>query len=103
MVTLETLRDSIVHTTRPRKVILFGSRARGDSRDVSDYDMVVVVEPGADAEKLRIAALLEARKLGVPIDLIVLDVDSFDYEAAWDSSIIHEAIESGTVIYEAAG
>ena len=27
-----------------RKILLFGSRARGDARDDSDYDMLVVVD-----------------------------------------------------------
>jgi predicted nucleotidyltransferase len=29
---------------RVRRIILFGSRARGDARDDSDYDVVVVVD-----------------------------------------------------------
>ena len=64
---------------------------------------MVVVDRGTDAEKLRVAALLAVRKLGVPVDLIVLDADSFEEEANWESSIVHEAMESGRVIYEAAG
>lgn len=34
----------IVDTSHPEKVILFGSRARGDSRGDSDIDLLVIVD-----------------------------------------------------------
>jgi HEPN domain-containing protein/predicted nucleotidyltransferase len=38
---LERMIDAIVGEVRPRRVILFGSRARGEARPASDYDFVI--------------------------------------------------------------
>ena len=60
---------------RVEKIILFGSRARGDYREESDYDILIVVEGKPDR---RIRRLLSARigarvahELLVPVDVIV--------------------------------
>ena len=57
------------------RVVLFGSRARGDCREDSDYDVLVVVEGEIDREtrrllSARISARV-ARRLLVPVDVIV--------------------------------
>ena len=53
------------------RIVLFGSRARGDELPYSDFDVAVILdEPG---DKLRLAE--ELRKLkprGLPLDLLVL-------------------------------
>jgi len=36
--------DRIVERAQPDKVILFGSRARGDARPNSDFDVLVIKE-----------------------------------------------------------
>ena len=38
------LLDRVVAYFRPARVILFGSRARGDHQPDSDYDLLVVVD-----------------------------------------------------------
>ena len=53
------------------KVILFGSRARGQSRSDSDLDLIVV-EPVIESRKAEFVRLRNALgEVGVPIDLIV--------------------------------
>ena len=42
--TLEKIRDVIVETVHPDKIILFGSRARGTNREDSDYDVFILKE-----------------------------------------------------------
>ena len=40
--TLNKIKDIIVKTVSPNKVILFGSRARGEAKSDSDYDILVI-------------------------------------------------------------
>ena len=54
-------------------VVLFGSRARGDHKPYSDFDLMVIVEEGYAAQALELATRLKPRAL--PVDLIVLQVD----------------------------
>jgi HEPN domain-containing protein len=46
----EALLDAVVRHYRPRQVILFGSRGRGDAGSDSDWDLLVVVDDGAPVE-----------------------------------------------------
>lgn len=48
--TLEKIRDIIVETVHPDKIILFGSRATGNYRDDSDYD-IFIIKSGIDNER----------------------------------------------------
>ena len=41
---LKRILDVIVDTIAPKKVILFGSRARGDASQNSDYDICIIQE-----------------------------------------------------------
>jgi len=57
------------------KVILFGSRARGEERADSDLDLLVI-EPEVKSRRAEFVRLREALgDLGVPIDLVVLSAE----------------------------
>ena len=47
------LLDPVVDYFKPQRVILFGSRARGEATRDSDIDLLVVVEDDTPAEKLK--------------------------------------------------
>ena len=38
----------LVDELRPERVILFGSRARGDDKETSDYDMLIIADYFSD-------------------------------------------------------
>lgn len=46
------LLDPVVDYVRPQRVILFGSRARGEARRGSDIDLLVIVDDDTPSEKL---------------------------------------------------
>jgi predicted nucleotidyltransferase len=56
------LLKSVVDYFNPRKVILFGSRARGDARPDSDHDLLVIVDDDTPMMKLHWRSIHEARR-----------------------------------------
>src|ERR1700758_4253374 len=47
------LLDPVVEYFKPQRVILFGSRARGEATRDSDIDLLVIVDDDTPAEKLK--------------------------------------------------
>ncbi len=84
------LLDEIVRrllSVHPRaRVLLFGSRARGDARADSDYDLLVVT-PDLPTEASRSTrARLALRGLGVAFDLVMMtpaEFASLQQSRAW--------------------
>lgn len=56
------LLDPVVDYFHPRRIILFGSVARGESGSNSDYDLMVILDDDAPREKVSLAAGFEARR-----------------------------------------
>ena len=55
------------------RVVLFGSHARGDADDGSDYDILVIEPDVADAARESVRLRTELGDLLVPIDVVVID------------------------------
>jgi uncharacterized protein len=85
----------------PEEVWLFGSRARGDARPTSDWDLLVVVSDSMDEDELD---LMDAWRLqrdsGVHAD--VIPVRASDYRALVDTpnTLAYEVAREGFVIHE---
>jgi uncharacterized protein len=84
----------------PAKVVLFGSRARGDSDDRSDYDFLVIEREVDDRfdEMVRLDRILG--RMLIPADVVVI---SERYARKWGSvkgTMVHEAITQGRVVAE---
>lgn len=84
----------------PAKVILFGSRARGDANDRSDFDFLVVERDIVDrfAETVRLGRVLG--RLLIPADVVVISEQYAEKWAPVKGTLIHEALSHGTVIAE---
>jgi uncharacterized protein len=84
------------------KVILFGSRSRGEERSNSDVDLVVIEpekieKPAAESTRLR----RELRGLGVNVDLIVVSAKYAEERARMDGSLMQEVLSEGRVLVNA--
>jgi predicted nucleotidyltransferase len=84
----------------PAKVILFGSRARGDAHYGSAFDFLVIEETvtnrGAEAVRLRDAL----GDFKAPVDLIVLDAALAARRAKVQGTVVHRALHEGRVLAE---
>lgn len=68
----------IVRAVDPYRIILFGSRARGDERPDSDYDLLVVLDRVDDRRAARIAIRSAFADLPLAADVLVASVDEVD-------------------------
>ena len=95
------LLDPVVAYFRPRRVILFGSRARGDFGPDSDIDLLVVVDDDTPAEKVTLRAGSEARRpYHEPADVIPVREATFRQNALVAGTLSRAAALDGIVVYE---
>ncbi len=86
----------------PIKIVLFGSRARGDAGPDSDFDFLVVERDPQDrhAEMVRLGRAL--RPLGMPFDVVVVSERYADDWGGVEGSMVHAALTEGRVLHAAA-
>jgi predicted nucleotidyltransferase len=95
------LLEAVVAYFRPRRVILFGSRARGDYRSDSDVDLLVVTDDDTPAEKLTLQAGYESRRsYRRPADVVPCRESTFRRRALIPGTLCYVAAREGIVIYE---
>ena len=97
---LSRIIDVIVSTLDPDTIILFGSRARGDAREDSDFD-ICVLKTGI-SERRPVARRLYRALYGVgaPVELIVDTPDTFNKFKDNPHLIYRDIARYGKVVYE---
>ena len=99
----DDLLRRVVACLNPRRVILFGSRARGEASRDSDFDLLIVVDDGVPAQRLDWRALHEARRgFKGAVDLIPCRESVFRDRADVVGSLPWIASTEGMVVYERA-
>lgn len=93
----------IVDGFHPQKIILFGSRARGDAAPDSDADLLVVMH--VRGSRRRQAARMEAALagIGLPKDIIIVTPSEFERLRHVVGGIVYPAVREGRVLYDRAG
>ena len=100
--TIKRLTELLVQAAKPKRIIMFGSQARGEAGEDSDLDVMVVEEGVTDraGEMVRLNRLL--RSLDIPVDLLVVSAEKFNYWRDTPGNVYFEAATDGKVLYEAA-
>ena len=96
------LTGVLVQAAHPKRIILFGSQARGDAAPHSDFDIMVVEEKPADrfGEMVRLNRLI--RSFDIAVDLLVVSDEKFQYWRETPGNVYYEAATGGQVLYQAA-
>lgn len=97
---LEKAIKIIVQVADPDKIILFGSRSRGDSKEESDFDICVIKKGVDHRRKLAQQISRSLYGIGAPMDVIVETPEKLDELKTNPYMIYKEIIIHGTVLYE---
>jgi predicted nucleotidyltransferase len=97
---VEKMTRRIVEDFHPRRIILFGSHARGEARATSDLDLLIVA-PSNQPRWQRVAPVYRALAgLGIPKDIVWWTPEEI---AGWQnvkSHFINTVLREGRVLYE---
>ena len=97
---LQKAVEILVAACQPRKIILFGSYARGSATHDSDFDILIL----EDSVENRLTELVRLRRLlsplRIPVDLLVSSNENFEYWRETPGNVYFEAALEGKVLYE---
>ncbi len=85
---------------RPRKIILFGSHAKGTARRDSDVDLFVVMPFRGRRVDQSVGILMKLRP-SFPLDLIIRSPKEVRERLRIGDPFVRRILESGKVLYEA--
>jgi predicted nucleotidyltransferase len=89
---------------RVQRIILFGSRARGEAGPDSDFDLLVVLRELAppEARPLRLSLYRALRGAGVVAEPWVMAEEEFQETKSVVGGLAHPAFNEGVLLYENA-
>jgi len=100
--TLEKMVDRLVESFHPQRLILFGSRARGEAHEGSDYDLLIIAPSGEPRWRRTVPVYRALAGLGVPKDIVWWTPEEVMAWSGVKSHFIHTVLEEGKVLYERA-
>ncbi len=96
---IETVKQRILERVNLERLILFGSRARGDAREDSDVDLLVVMETDAPQYRRSLPVRRALRGLPVGVDIVVYTPEEFRDWLGASLSLPSRALREGRELY----
>lgn len=97
----ETLKR-ILGVVIPKQIILFGSAARGEMRENSDIDLLVVVPSGYHRRQTAQKIYRNMIGVGFAADIVVVTEDDVAQFRDRQGMVIMPALSEGRILYAAA-
>ncbi len=97
---IDTMVARIVARFHPRRVVLFGSRARGTEVADSDVDLLVVLDRVADKRRTAVEIRRVLSDLTTCKDILVTTPEEIARRRDVAGSILGPALREGRVVYE---
>ncbi|MEI7648771.1 MAG: nucleotidyltransferase domain-containing protein [Methanomicrobiales archaeon] len=98
--TLKEITQKVIDVAKPRKIILFGSYARGEAEEDSDLDLLIVEDTISNKGKEAIKIRNAIGGVGLGVDILVCAEDELQDWSHIPGSTIYWALREGKVIYE---
>ena len=98
---IDFLVQRIVEEARPLRIIVFGSAARGEIKQQSDIDILVVMPEGTHRRQTAQFLYRTIRGAGVPFDILVATPSDLEKHKNNIGLIYRTILEEGKVVYAA--
>lgn len=98
---IDTMVKTIVEAVHPKRIILFGSAARGQMGPDSDYDLLVVMPDGSPRRSTAQRLYGSFWGLGASKDFVVATENDLLEQKDEVGSVIKAALEEGRTLYDA--
>ncbi len=98
--TIKETIDRLVDASNPRKLYLFGSYARGNPREKSDLDFLVVEKAVKSPRREMVRLHDSIRSMRIPVDILVVNETVFKEWSETPGSVIYKAVTEGRLCYE---
>lgn len=97
---IEEMTSRIVKEFHPLRILLFGSRARGEGESMSDIDLLVVLPHVSNKRKTTVEIRRRLRDFMVGKDIIVTTPDEITRRGDLIGTVLRSALKEGKVLYE---
>lgn len=94
---LPAIVGRIVREHDPVRIVLFGARARGESGEDADYELLVVLDAVPDRMLARVAVRRSFADIPAPADVVVASTAEV---AEGPAGLVHWALVEGRSVYE---
>lgn len=97
---LQEMVRTLVEAIDPDRIILFGSRARGDAKPDSDVDLLVIKDSDEPPHRRVIPAYRALGRISVPTDILWRTPAEIEEWAGARNYVTTRAMREGRVLYE---
>ena len=100
---LDEMVRRVVAAVQPRRILLFGSAARGQWEKNSDVDLLVVMPDGVHRRRTAQTLYRSLSGMGVAKEIVVVTESDVREHGDNPSLVLYPALHEGKELYRAAG